>query len=94
MPQASSRRPLAYLTHLFNHCFQLSHFPKPWKEAKVIMSPKPSKDTKFPQNLHLISLLFTAGKLFEKAILIIVQRYIEERGLLNEARLVSGPVIA
>jgi hypothetical protein len=30
------RRPLIYLTHLFNHCLGLSHFPKPWKEAKII----------------------------------------------------------
>jgi hypothetical protein len=30
------RRPLVHLTHLFNHCFWLSHFPKTWKEEKVI----------------------------------------------------------
>jgi hypothetical protein len=36
------RRPLVNLTHLFNHCIQLSHFPKP-KEEKVITLPKPSK---------------------------------------------------
>jgi hypothetical protein len=29
------RRPLVYLTYLFNHCLQLPHFPKPWKEAKL-----------------------------------------------------------
>jgi hypothetical protein len=42
-----SRRLLAYLTHLFNHCLRLSHFPKPWKEAKVMTLLKPGKDTKF-----------------------------------------------
>jgi hypothetical protein len=46
------RRPLIHLTHLFNHCLRLSHFPNPWKEAKVITVPKPGKDPKFPQNLH------------------------------------------
>jgi hypothetical protein len=30
------RRPLAHLTHLINHCIQLSHFPNLWREAKVI----------------------------------------------------------
>jgi hypothetical protein len=61
----------------------LSHFPNPWKEAKIITLPKPSKDPKFPQNLRPISLLPTTGKLFEKVILKFVQKHIEERGLLN-----------
>jgi hypothetical protein len=66
------RRPLLHLTYLFNHCLRLSHFPKPWKEAKVLTLLKPGKDTKFPQNLRPISLLSTTGKLFEKVILKIV----------------------
>jgi hypothetical protein len=33
--QAHSRRPLGHLTHLFNHCLRLSHFPKFWKDAKI-----------------------------------------------------------
>jgi hypothetical protein len=44
-----TRRPLVNLTHLFNHCLRLSHFPNPWKEAKVITLLKPGKDPKFPQ---------------------------------------------
>jgi hypothetical protein len=62
------RRPLVYLTHLFNHCFWFSHFPSTWKKAKVITLPKPGKDPKFPQNLCPISLQPTTVKLFEKAI--------------------------
>jgi hypothetical protein len=88
------RRPLEHLTHLFNHCLRLSYFPKPWKEAKVITLPKPSKDTNFPQNLRLTSLLSTTGKLFEKVILKTVQRYIEEKTFLMQASLVSVPVTA
>jgi hypothetical protein len=75
------RRPLVYLTHLFDHCLRPSHFPKPWEEAKVAALPRPNKDPKFPQNLRLIGFLSTAGKLFEKVILKIVQRHIEERVL-------------
>jgi hypothetical protein len=41
------RRPLVHLTHLFNHCFRLSHSPNPWKEAKVITLFKPGKDSNF-----------------------------------------------
>jgi hypothetical protein len=61
----------------------LSHFPKSWKEVKVIHLPKTVKDHKLPQNLYPISLLPTTGKLFEKVILKIVQRHIEDKGLLN-----------
>jgi hypothetical protein len=38
------------------------------KEEKITALPEPGTFTKFPQNLSLISLLFTTGKLF-KAIL-------------------------
>jgi hypothetical protein len=71
------RRPLVHQTHLFNQCLLLSHFPKSWKEAKVVMSLKPGKDHTFLQNLHSVSLLFTISKLFEKITLKIVQSYIE-----------------
>jgi hypothetical protein len=76
-------RPLVQLTHLFNHCLRLSHFPESWKEANVITLPKPGKAPKFPQHLRPISLLSTTGKLLEKVILNIVQKHIEDRGLLN-----------
>jgi hypothetical protein len=81
------RRPLVHLTHLFNHCVRLSHFPKPWKEAKFITLPKPGKDLKFPQNLRPIRFLSTTGKLLKKVILKIAQRHIEERGLFNASQL-------
>jgi hypothetical protein len=82
------RRPPVYLTHLFYHCFQLSRVPKPWTEAKIVTLPKPGKDPKILQNLLPISVLYTIGKLFEKAILKIVQRHIEERGPLNASQFV------
>jgi hypothetical protein len=78
-----SRRPLVHLTHLFNHCIRLAHFPNSWQEAKVITLPKPGKNPKFPRNLRPISLLSTTDKLFEEVVLKIIQRHIEERGLHN-----------
>jgi hypothetical protein len=81
-----ARRPLAHFTRLFNHCLRLSNFPKSWREAKIITLPKPGKDPKFPQNLRPISLLSTADKLFEKVILKILQKHIDERGLLNASQ--------
>jgi hypothetical protein len=73
--------PLVHLTHLFNHCLQLSYFPKSWTEAKVITLLKPDKAPTFLQNLHPIILFSTTGKLLEKVILKIFQMHIEERGL-------------
>jgi hypothetical protein len=55
----------------------------PWKEAEFITLPKAGNDPKFPKNLCPISFLSTIGKLFQKFILKIVQRYTEESGLLN-----------
>jgi hypothetical protein len=80
------RRPLIHLTHLINHCIRLSHFPTSWKEAKVVALPKPGKDPKFSQNLHLISLWLSTGKGFEKIILEIAKRHIGERNFLNASQ--------
>jgi hypothetical protein len=50
-----ARRPLVHLTHLINNCIRLSHFPKSWKEAKVITLLKPGKDPKSTQNFVLLA---------------------------------------
>jgi hypothetical protein len=83
------RRPLVHLAHLFNHCLRLSHFPNPWKEAKVITLPKPGKDPKFPKNLCLISLLSTTGKLFEKSFQKFSKNILKTEACLMQAILVS-----
>jgi hypothetical protein len=58
-------------------------FSKTLEGSKFITLPKPANDPKLPQNLCPISLLYTTGKLFDKVVLKIFQRHIEERGLLN-----------
>jgi hypothetical protein len=50
------------------------------------MLPQPGKDPKFPQNLCSISLLSKTGKPFEKLILKTVQRYTEEKCLVNASQ--------
>jgi hypothetical protein len=52
----------------------------------VLTLPKPGKDTKLPPNLRPVSLLPTTGKLLEKVILKMVQRHIEDKGLLNASQ--------
>jgi retron-type reverse transcriptase len=50
---------------------------------EVITLPKHDKDPKFSKIYIRFSLLSTTGKIFQKVILNIVQKHIEERGLLN-----------
>jgi hypothetical protein len=80
------RRPLVHLTHLFNHCFRLSHFPAPWKRAKIITLQKPVKDPTFSQHLRPISLLSTAGEQSEKLFFKNEPKHIDERNLLNASQ--------
>jgi hypothetical protein len=82
MPQAPSKTTFCPLnTFIYFH----SHIFQSWKEANIITLPKTNKDPKFPQNLHPICLLPT-GKLFEKVILKLLQKHIEEKGLLNASQ--------
>jgi hypothetical protein len=86
MPQESFKKTIGTPYSPINHCIRLSHFSESLKEEKVITLPKPGKGPKFPQNLHPVSLLSTTGKLFEKVILKLVQRHIEETDLLNASQ--------
>jgi hypothetical protein len=65
-----TRGPLAYVMNLFNHCIRRSHFPTSWKEAKMVTSEKPGRDTNFPKiHIWLTSRPWRAcylGKLYEK----------------------------
>jgi hypothetical protein len=83
MPEAPSEKNIDSFNATDNNCIRLSHFLTSLKEANVIHLPKQDKDHKFTPNLRLVSLLSTTGKLFEEVILKIVQRHIEDKGLLN-----------
>jgi hypothetical protein len=56
------RRQLVQLTHLFNHCLQLSHFPMSWKDTKIITLLNSGKDSKFKSNTPLVH----HGQTFQK----------------------------
>ena len=58
-----------HLCAIFNACLLLGHHPMVWKEAKVVVIPKPDKaDYSVPKAHRPISLLKTMSKLLEKAI--------------------------
>ena len=57
------------LANVFMACVCLAHHPPRWKEAKVVVIPKPDKaDYSLAKAHHLISLLEAMSKLMEKAI--------------------------
>jgi hypothetical protein len=78
------RRPLVHLTHLFNHCLQLSHFPKHWKEAKLCYRNLARTQNSIKILVRLASCPQQAS--YSEVILQIVQRHTEERSLLNESQ--------
>jgi len=57
------------LTHIFNGCLRIGHFPTSWKHAIVIAIPKPRKDHRHPVNYRPIALLSSLSKIFERIVL-------------------------
>ena len=51
-----------------NSCLRTGYFPMAWKQAKVIMLPKPGKDLTKPTSYSPIILLPAIGKVFERII--------------------------
>jgi len=64
-----SLKTLTLLTHIYNSMIRLSHFPKTWKFAVIILVPKPNKPKHLSSSYRPISLLPVLGKLFEMALL-------------------------
>ena len=62
-------KAVLFLTKVFNMCLALCHFPRTWREAKVICILKPGKDPLHPANYRSISLLSVLSKVFERILL-------------------------
>jgi len=61
-------RVITKIASIFNQCLKSSYFPQKWKEAQIVLFPKPGSNEIFPQNHRPISLLSSLGKIFEKVI--------------------------
>lgn len=68
------------LRGIFNRCLREGEFPKPWKEAQLVLLPKEGKPAEEPSAYRPICLLDEAGKLLERIISNRLVRHMRERG--------------
>jgi hypothetical protein len=72
------------LTNVYSACIRLGHHPIKWKEATVVVIPKPNKpDYSLAKAHRPISLLETLSKLMEKAVAKRFQYDIVKEGLID-----------
>lgn len=71
-----------FLTIIFNYSLKFNHIPSSWKNAIIIMLPKPMKDANNPENYRPISLLNCLSKLLERIIMNRLQFWIKENDLI------------
>lgn len=74
------------LVTLMNKCLSLSHFPRPWKVAKLILFNKQGKPPEEPRSYRPICLLSTMGKVLDKLIAQRIQHHYLCKNLLNPAQ--------
>ena len=61
-----SDKTIEFLCTIINNCLKENIFPSSWKKAKVIMIPKPGRDSTKASNYRPISLLSCLGKVMER----------------------------
>ncbi|UYV68203.1 hypothetical protein LAZ67_5003376, partial [Cordylochernes scorpioides] len=73
------------LAELFTKCLRMGHFPRQWKEGRLILLPKPSNSaTSQLEKYRPITLLNTMAKVFERCILARLQRLADRHGWFFE----------
>jgi hypothetical protein len=84
--QLPTRRPLVHLTNLFNYCIQLSHFPKPSKEAKRQLYQNQVRTLNFPQIYARLAYCPWLENFLKKVMLKIFSRHTESKNSLNASQ--------
>ncbi|KAL4143248.1 hypothetical protein QTP88_005603 [Uroleucon formosanum] len=73
------RNMILALTKILNGCLRLCYFPTAWKRATIISIPKPGKDPLRPDSYRPIALLSSISKIYEKIILLRLQKHISDQ---------------
>lgn len=69
---------------LFNHMYNVSHFPAAWKTANIIPISKPAKPADHPSSYRPISLLPCLSKIYERALKYIIDTHCEDHNILPD----------
>lgn len=72
------------ITDIINKVLQLRKYPDTWKEAIIILIPKPPKDLSLPQNWRPISLLPTISKITERVIASRLWEVVDDKQLIPD----------
>ena len=78
------REQLSYIALIYNSCLRTGYFPLVWKQAKVVMLPKPDKDLTKPTSYRPISLPPAMGKIFERIIASRLSTFLERTNYFGE----------
>ena len=78
------REQLSHVALIYNSCLRTGYFPNAWKQAKVVMLPKPGKDLTKPTSYRSISLLPAMGKIFERIVASRLSTFLEKSNYFDE----------
>ena len=80
------REQLSHVALIYNSCLRTGYFPNAWKQAKVVMLPKPGKDLTKPTSYRPISLLPAMGKIFEIIVASRFSNFLEKSNYFDESQ--------
>ena len=78
------RKQLSRVALIYNSCLRTGYFPNAWKQAKVVMLPKPGKDLTKPTSYRPISLLPAIGKIFERIVASRLSTFLDKSNYFDE----------
>lgn len=73
------KQAIILLAKICTACYRHAYFPVKWKNATIVMIPKPKKSHLQPENYRPISLLVTMSKVLEKTLLPRLMKFITPR---------------